>query len=245
MPPCRYTYTRSFQGIGVRQRAASTSTSACLQRTFRAPDLLRQIEATPAVRFRVPGLLRQIEATCLQRTSIPLRGNTPTVHLQTSFEATSSGLQHTSRASYIYACTSTRFDCKCPELLRQTPPRLHTCIAPPELHTSMSLRLQRTSRAPELLRQIPPCLHACSPPPYLLTTTPTTFPHSSIPLHPIYAPNTSIPQVRLGYGATKEFETYICISGQAIVHGSILQDPCLQRIAVPAPRQHHIKYFSF
>ena len=63
---------------------------------------------------------------------------TPAPHLQTSFEATSPGPQHASRA---------------PELLRQTPTRPYTRSMPPALHTSMSLRLHHTFRAPELLRQ--------------------------------------------------------------------------------------------
>src|SRR6266480_1858060 len=88
-------------------------------------------------------------------------------------------LQHASRA---------------PELMRQTPPRLHACSAPPETNTSTCLHVprptaclpsfrsleantstspgpQHASRAPDLLRQMPPHLHACSVPPDLSTFT--------------------------------------------------------------------------
>ncbi len=52
------------------------------------------------------------------------------------------------------------------------PPRLHACSAPPDLHTSMSLHLQRTSRAPELHTSLPPHLHARSACPELHTSLP-------------------------------------------------------------------------
>ena len=93
-----------------------------------------------------------------------------------------------SRSLEANTSTSTRFDCKAPELHTSTSPRLHACGPSPYLHTSSSLhlqhastfaRLQRTSRP--LLRQrprarsmlhklqtsTPPRLHACSRPPEL------------------------------------------------------------------------------
>jgi len=72
--------------------------------------------------------------------------------------STSARLQHTSRA---------------PELYTSLPPRPHTYITPPELHSSTPTCPQRASRAPELPSSIPPHLHARS--------TPSELP-SSIPL---------------------------------------------------------------
>jgi len=112
-----------------------------MQRTSRAPEF----HTSMSVRLR-----RISRSLCL------LHAPTLAARVQSSIPPSLCALQRTSRA---------------PELLRQTPPRLHTGSAPPDIYTSTSTHLQRTSRAPELHTSTLHVCSACSPPPYLHTSS--------------------------------------------------------------------------
>ena len=110
--------------------------------------------------------------------SILLRANAPAAHLQTSFEATSPGPQHTSRPLrlLIYTAaarlqTSRALASTC---LQRTsiPLHLHICTPAAHLHTSTPPRPYACNASPELHTSAPPQLHTCSAIPYLHTSIP-------------------------------------------------------------------------
>jgi len=71
------------------------------------------------------------------------------------------------RTAHLHTCIPPRPSaCSAPLELQSSKHRylycLHACNAPPELHTSTSLHLQRASRAPRIHASIPPCRYTCS-----------------------------------------------------------------------------------
>src|SRR6266480_7834326 len=71
------------------------------------------------------------------------------------------------RTAHLHTCIPPRPSaCSAPLELQSSKHRylycLHACNAPPDLHTSTSLHLQRASRAPRIHASIPPCRYTCS-----------------------------------------------------------------------------------
>ena len=166
-----------------------------LQRASRAPDLLRQASPRPHACSASP----ELRYLCASSTSLRVQH--------------ASRVDDTSTSPRPHACGAF------PELLRQTP-RCYKCSTPPEsiihlhlyvytaaaclqsFHTSMSLRLQRISKAPNLCASstslrvqhasrvddtsTSPRPHACSASPELLRQTPPRpYTCSTLPELPI------------------------------------------------------------
>src|SRR6266480_3891485 len=126
-----------------------------------------------------------------RKLEIPTTTNN-TLELHTSFEATPAARLQSSRVPYLYTSTSTRLRrisrprylyasstslhlqhaSRARELLRQTPPRLHACSAPPELQSSIPLYVLHVPTPPARSRS-----------PYLDVPTPATHLQTSIPPH--------------------------------------------------------------